>query len=74
MKQEELIKLIDKKIKELEEKEQPNELLIQALIKKGILSKNDKIDNSKIEKIFEIIKKEIWSTITLYIVLLTLFY
>ena len=59
MKEEDLIKLIDKKIKELEEKEQPNELLMQALIKKGILSKNDKIEDSKIEEIFNIIKKQL---------------
>ncbi|MBP3765852.1 MAG: hypothetical protein J6G98_01550 [Bacilli bacterium] len=59
MKEEDLIKLIDKKIKELEEKEQPNELLMQALIKKGILSKNDKIEDSKIEEIFNNIKKQL---------------
>ena len=58
MKEEDFIKLIDNKIKELEEKEQPNELLIQALMKKGIISKDDKIDNSKIEEIFNIIKEQ----------------
>lgn len=59
METQELIKLIDNKIKELEAKEKPEELLKKALVKKGIIKSIDNIDNKKIDEIFSSIKNMI---------------
>lgn len=59
MKPEDLLKKIDDKIAQLEKEENPNELLKKALLKKGIVSKDFVIDETKFNALFEILKQEI---------------
>lgn len=59
MKPEDLLKKIDDKIAQLEKEENPNELLKKALLKKGIVSKDFVIDETKFNVLFEILKQEI---------------
>lgn len=56
---EDLIKEIDDKIAQLENAEDPNELLKSALLKKGLISSAVEISQEKFDTLFEILKKEI---------------
>lgn len=61
MKPEDLVKKIEEKIAQLENAENPNELLQRALQKKNIISKEEKLDEKKLDALFEVLKKEIHS-------------
>jgi len=54
-----LLKKIEEKIQELEQKESPSELLKTVLFKKGIISNIDDISDEEIDNLFDILDKEI---------------
>lgn len=54
-----LLKKIEEKIQELEQKENPTELFKTALFKKKIISNIDDISDEEIDNLFDILKKEI---------------
>ena len=55
----ELLKKIEAKIKELEAKETPNDLLRNALLKKNIISNVNDVSDDQIDKLFNIIDREV---------------
>ena len=54
-----LLKNIEEKIQELEQKESPTELLKTALLKRKIISSVDDISDEEIDKLFDILNQEI---------------